>query len=391
MREDLTVSRAAEILGTSPQTVRALLRKGELRGQRKAWGARYVWEVSGEGLDEFLAEYGRLDGHRRQSRPSPAAPDSLEALLAASSPDPVPSRSRARRVAAVVAVVLGLPLLVAYAVARVLPDALWFQEVGHTEVFGRVVEARVLLYLAVSVPIALVVGANLALALRGTRVASTRSGVLSVTGVAVATGSLFATARRPLADAPALAASADLRSTRSDPRQGRRLLRLHTALRARPVGPPRLGGRRLRGLRAGDRRRPRAARSQAAPCRVRGSGPPGRPGGRLPPRGRVADRPAAVPARGGPTGRSGGQHLRRRWIRGRHRPRPRPDVPRAGHRRDRRALPRSPVRRPGRTPTPGSEARPRPRDPPGRRDAAPGHPDPGGRAAVRRRPQPAAE
>ena len=62
--------------------------KGGLRGQRKAWGSRYVWEVNGEGLDEFLAGYGRLDGHRRQSRPSPAPPGPLEALLAASAPTP---------------------------------------------------------------------------------------------------------------------------------------------------------------------------------------------------------------------------------------------------------------------------------------------------------------
>ena len=33
--DDLTVAEAAEALGTSPQTVRALLRKGELAGRKR--------------------------------------------------------------------------------------------------------------------------------------------------------------------------------------------------------------------------------------------------------------------------------------------------------------------------------------------------------------------
>ena len=48
MREndDLTVAEAANALGTSPQTVRALLRTGELSGRKSEWGSRYVWIAS---------------------------------------------------------------------------------------------------------------------------------------------------------------------------------------------------------------------------------------------------------------------------------------------------------------------------------------------------------
>ena len=52
--DDLTVAEAAEALGTSPQTVRALLRKGELAGRKRPWGSRYVWVPSRAGVDYFL-------------------------------------------------------------------------------------------------------------------------------------------------------------------------------------------------------------------------------------------------------------------------------------------------------------------------------------------------
>src|SRR6476660_1306022 len=66
MRDDLTVSETADALGTSPQTVRTLLRTGELRGRKQQWGRRYVWVPSRKGVDDFLSQYGRLDGHRRR-------------------------------------------------------------------------------------------------------------------------------------------------------------------------------------------------------------------------------------------------------------------------------------------------------------------------------------
>jgi excisionase family DNA binding protein len=43
MSDDLTVTEAADALGTSPQTVRTLLRNGELRGRKQPRGRRYVW------------------------------------------------------------------------------------------------------------------------------------------------------------------------------------------------------------------------------------------------------------------------------------------------------------------------------------------------------------
>lgn len=72
MPDDLTVTQAADALGTSPQTVRTLLREGELRGRKEPWGSRYVWVPSRKGVDAFLSQHGRLDGRRRR-RPSRVA------------------------------------------------------------------------------------------------------------------------------------------------------------------------------------------------------------------------------------------------------------------------------------------------------------------------------
>src|SRR3954470_18301470 len=63
--DDLTVGEAADALGTSPQTVRRLLREGQLRGRRQPWGKRFVWVPSRKGVGEFLSQHGRLDGRRR--------------------------------------------------------------------------------------------------------------------------------------------------------------------------------------------------------------------------------------------------------------------------------------------------------------------------------------
>jgi excisionase family DNA binding protein len=69
MVDDLTVAEAAEALGTSVQTVRALLRKGELAGRQEPRGTRHTWVTSRKGVDAFLSKNGRLDGRRRR-RPS---------------------------------------------------------------------------------------------------------------------------------------------------------------------------------------------------------------------------------------------------------------------------------------------------------------------------------
>jgi excisionase family DNA binding protein len=94
--DDLTVAEAADALGTSPQTVRRLLRDGELRGRRPPWGNRFVWVPSRKGVDEFLSQNGRLDG-RRRGRPATgelrAVPDITEPRARASPP---PSAADAR-------------------------------------------------------------------------------------------------------------------------------------------------------------------------------------------------------------------------------------------------------------------------------------------------------
>src|ERR687891_2879905 len=99
--DDLTVAEAAEALGTSPQSVRALLRKGELRGRKRPWGKRFVWVPSREGVDEFLSQNGRLEGRRRSRAPQPARADETGEVAAvpAESPPlyaPPPLRSASR-------------------------------------------------------------------------------------------------------------------------------------------------------------------------------------------------------------------------------------------------------------------------------------------------------
>ncbi len=194
----LSVAEAASALGTSPQTVRTLLRTGELRGQKRLWGSRSVWEVSQEGVDEFLATYGRLDGRRRVRVPPevlaspPGTIEPIDTFLEAGEPARRPFVLRPRGRATVVVLLLGVPLLIAYAVARILPNALWFDELGQLDVFRRVVSAKAEFHLLVLVAVALVMGTNLALALRGTRVLRSAAGVLAIVAVALVTGNLFA-------------------------------------------------------------------------------------------------------------------------------------------------------------------------------------------------------
>ncbi|MCW2764580.1 MAG: hypothetical protein JWO11_539 [Nocardioides sp.] len=91
-------------------------------------------------------------------------------------------------------VVLGVPLLLAYAAARILPGVLWFDELGQADVFGRVVAAKVEFYLLVAGPVALFIAANLAVASRRTEIPRTRTGVLALAAASLVTGSLFASA-----------------------------------------------------------------------------------------------------------------------------------------------------------------------------------------------------
>jgi uncharacterized membrane protein (UPF0182 family) len=198
MRGPLSVDDAAEALGTSAQTVRTMLRKGELRGERRPWGSRYVWHVSADGLQEFLAEYGRLEGGRRSARsPKPADAGAVLGLIDTATRSPAVSDAdakpecgsvtsdiigvaedqsihdsrpfflRPRGRATVMVVVLGIPLLLAHLATRTLPDVWWFEELGQLDVFRRLLLAQVELRLLVLLPVAVFVGCNLGVTLRG--------------------------------------------------------------------------------------------------------------------------------------------------------------------------------------------------------------------------------
>jgi len=207
MRDDLTVGETAAALGTSPQTVRTLLRTGELRGRKEQWGHRYVWVPSRKGVDEFLSQYGRLDGRRRRRLPNGARfdvrPVTARRPLASPTPDPYryderdarsarrPFFLRPRGRATVAVVVLGVPLLVAYVAARFLADALWFDELGQFGVLGRTVAARAELVVLAGGAAAIVIGANLALAVSRANVARTRGVAVALAAVALVAGSSF--------------------------------------------------------------------------------------------------------------------------------------------------------------------------------------------------------
>jgi uncharacterized membrane protein (UPF0182 family) len=208
----LSVADAAAALGTSPQTVRTLLRTGELRGEKRAWGSRFVWEVSGDSVEEFLEAYGRLDGRRRSAARAAVPveePGGDTTDLPTTTPDEEPSASpvdggadtrrfflRPRGRALVIVLVLLPPLLVAYAWARFMPSAWWFDELGQSELFGQLVAAQVRLYLLAGALAAGLVAGNLALATRGgadERRWPRRAGVL---GAALVVGSLFGSLAR---------------------------------------------------------------------------------------------------------------------------------------------------------------------------------------------------
>jgi uncharacterized protein len=172
------VAEAAAALETSPQTVRKLLRDGELRGRRQAWGNRFIWVPSRKGVDEFLSEHGRLEGHRR-GRPPAAVP-------------PAPFFLGPRRRATVVVVVLGVPLLVVYVSARILPDALWFHELGQLDVYRRIVEAKAELWLLTAGTVAVFLAVNLVVAAARAGVPRTPVVGLGILAASVVAATFFA-------------------------------------------------------------------------------------------------------------------------------------------------------------------------------------------------------
>ena len=237
MADDLTVEDAADALGTTPQTVRTLLRKGELRGRKQPWGSRFVWVPSRKGVAEFLSQYGRLDGRRRRHPGSVAALDeTVEAVTFATTvqappidsagtpshelppppgvpgavtpprqapyryePERISTASRpfflrARGRATVFLVVVGIPLLLASVAAHFFTDFLWFSEMGQLSVLGHTVEAKAELYILAGGTAAVVIGANLATAVSRANVAWTRGATVGVASVSVVAGSYFASA-----------------------------------------------------------------------------------------------------------------------------------------------------------------------------------------------------
>ncbi len=213
MQDDLTVTEAAEALGTSRQTVRALLRKGELHGRKQAWGNRYVWVLSRRGVDEFLSQYGRLDG-RRRSQPSQGkrVEETVEIVTAAAraesppldmarSPEPAITESvprsrflRPRVRATVFLLVVGLPVIAALGAAEILPDALWFDELGQLDVFQGVVAAKVGLYVLAASTGSVFVGTNLAVAASHSIRAGSGSVALGIAAASLVAGTFFGSA-----------------------------------------------------------------------------------------------------------------------------------------------------------------------------------------------------
>jgi uncharacterized membrane protein (UPF0182 family) len=78
---------------------------------------------------------------------------------------PTRRERRPRERATLVVVLLGVPLLVVFAVARILPDALWFDELGELGVFARVQFARVALFILAGGAAGLLLWLNLAFVL----------------------------------------------------------------------------------------------------------------------------------------------------------------------------------------------------------------------------------
>ena len=176
--DDLTVAEAAATLATTPQTVRKLLRDGELRGRKQPWGSRFVWVPSRKGLDEFLSQNGRLEG-RRRGRPAPAAPRRSFS---------VGPRGRAT----VIVLVLGVPLLVFYMSARILPDALWFHELGQLDVYRRIATVKAELWGLIAGTVTVFMAANVAIAAKRAGVARTPAVWLAIGAVSVIAATFFA-------------------------------------------------------------------------------------------------------------------------------------------------------------------------------------------------------
>jgi uncharacterized membrane protein (UPF0182 family) len=101
---------------------------------------------------------------------------------------------RPRGRATVAVVVLGLPILVAYAAVRTVPDALWFHEVGQSEVYRRQLAAKVQLQGLVVATVAALLWVNLLVACRGTWLVRRRGGLVTLAAASLVAGTLFSSA-----------------------------------------------------------------------------------------------------------------------------------------------------------------------------------------------------
>ena len=209
------MAETAEVLGTSPQTVRTLLRKGELRGHKRAWGAREIWVVDEDSVVAFLEEFGRLDGGRRRPAATPppqvqtsTAPPPAPGAGAEESPElgwehlsepvevpagrarPLLLRPRVRATAALV--VLGIPVLVTYVTARVVPTSLWYAELGQQEMFRSLVAQRLGIHLVVLAVASVFIGTNLAAAFVGSAAPRSVGRSFATSTVTLVVANLFA-------------------------------------------------------------------------------------------------------------------------------------------------------------------------------------------------------
>jgi hypothetical protein len=64
----MSSTQAAARLNASAVTVRTLLETGELSGERRPRGGRFVWAIDPATVESFLARHGRFDGTRRRTR-----------------------------------------------------------------------------------------------------------------------------------------------------------------------------------------------------------------------------------------------------------------------------------------------------------------------------------
>src|SRR5690242_15449296 len=92
---------------------------------------------------------------------------------------------RPRGRAAVVVVVLGLPLLLAHVATQILPGALWFRELGQLDGFRRIAAAKAELWVLVAAIATPFVALNLFVALARARVGRTRSVTLGAVAASV--------------------------------------------------------------------------------------------------------------------------------------------------------------------------------------------------------------